>query len=775
MPRPSSTTSAAEPSTARSLADDIRARSDAELSELIIGRPDLARPAPADLTSLAARASTRASVQRCLEALDRGELQVLEAAVVADDGTEAEEVARILGTRAEVRPFLDRLWQLALLWRGADGLHVVRTVPDVLGPTPVGLGPKATELVGTPSARLTDPEEIAALVAETPVAGRAILERLTWGPPVGVLNADGSGALAARWLLDHGLLARVVPERSRIGGVEAGDTRVVLPRDVAMVLRGGRIHPETRLEAPAAVTADVAPGVIDATAGGEATDLLTLLEEVAIRWGPEPPRVLRTGGLAVRDLRVIAVALDLSPERAAWLVEIAYAAGLLADDGELVPVWAPTGSFDEWLGRDAGTRWARLATTWLASTRAAHLVGAKSGGASSAANALGPDVHWPPIRAIRAEVLAELATLPPGVVATPASVIERLRWRRPLRNPRVLQTAAAAVLQEAEWLGVTGRGALSSAGRALASGADVMQAAAAMAATLPAAVDHVLLQADLTAIAPGPLEGALARLMRLSADIESRGGATVYRFSPSSVRQALDTGMTADELLDALRLASRTGLPQPLDYLVRDVARRHGQTRVGGATAYIRSDDETVLEAMVADRTLATLQLRRIAPTVLVSPADPLLLLDLLRDSGHAPVQEGQDGGVVVAARTPRRATGRRDIARPLLSPVDIDLTTRLVQELRLAEEAAEHERATADPNRPRLMATDPTVTISALRDAAADRHGVWIGYADGTGRTATHLFYPTRVEGGRAFGTIADSSEERTFSIHRVTGVASA
>ncbi|MEO7061911.1 MAG: hypothetical protein ABI083_19520, partial [Lapillicoccus sp.] len=110
MPRPSSTTSAAEPSTARSLADDIRARSDAELSELIIGRPDLARPAPADLTSLAARASTRASVQRCLEALDRGELQVLEAAVVADDGTEAEEVARILGTRAEVRPFLDRLW-----------------------------------------------------------------------------------------------------------------------------------------------------------------------------------------------------------------------------------------------------------------------------------------------------------------------------------------------------------------------------------------------------------------------------------------------------------------------------------------------------------------------------------------------------------------------------------------------------------------------------------------------------------------------------------------
>src|SRR6478752_3689339 len=61
----------------RSLADDIRGRSDAELIDLVLARPDLARPAPADLTSLAARAGTRASVQRAVEALDRGHLQVL--------------------------------------------------------------------------------------------------------------------------------------------------------------------------------------------------------------------------------------------------------------------------------------------------------------------------------------------------------------------------------------------------------------------------------------------------------------------------------------------------------------------------------------------------------------------------------------------------------------------------------------------------------------------------------------------------------------------------
>ena len=47
----------------------------------------------------------------------------------------------------------------------------------------------------------------------------------------------------------------------------------------------------------------------------------------------------------------------------------------------------------------------------------------------------------------------------------------------------------------------------------------------------PTPVDHVLLQADLTAVAPGPLEPGLAAELELVADVESAGGATVYRFT----------------------------------------------------------------------------------------------------------------------------------------------------------------------------------------------------------------------------------------------------
>ena len=71
----------------------------------------------------------------------------------------------------------------------------------------------------------------------------------------------------------------------------------------------------------------------------------------------------------------------------------------------------------------------------------------------------------------------------------------------------------------------------------------------------------------------------------------------------------------------------------------------------------------------------------------------------------------------------------------------------------------------------PSLPSTDPTTTLAVLRDAAADRQAVWLGYSDADGRVQRLLFYPERVEGGRVHGTAEGVS--RTLSIHRVTGAA--
>src|SRR3954469_6632136 len=181
----------------------------------------------------------------------------------------------------------------------------------------------------------------------------------------------------------------------------------------------------------------------------------------------------------------------------------------------------------------------------------------------------------------RRMALAELAALPPGTVLAAGtgvpSLVKRVAWVRP-RRPRTRADQVVWSLDEAAVLGLVSLNGLTSYGRAFLAG-DRRVAEKSLAALLPEPVDHVLLQADLTAVAPGPLESQLARKLQLVADVESRGGATVYRFTPASVRRALDTGWSAAEVHEFIGSVSRTPVPQPLSYLVDDTARTFGTVR----------------------------------------------------------------------------------------------------------------------------------------------------------------------------------------------------
>src|SRR5204863_8836037 len=152
-------------------------------------------------------------------------------------------------------------------------------------------------------------------------------------------------------------------------------------------------------------------------------------------------------------------------------------------------------------------------------------------------------------------------------------------------------------------------------------------------------------------------------MLSLVADVESRGGATVYRFAASSVRRAFDAGWSAAEVHDFVSSTSRTPVPQSLTYLVDDVSRRFGTLRAGHAESFLRSDDETALTELVHAPGAESLRLRRIAPTVVVSDVPLGTLLPRIRELGLAPVVEGPDGTVRVArpdvfrARSPRRRT----------------------------------------------------------------------------------------------------------------------
>lgn len=755
----------------RSLADDLRAREDDELAALLQTRPDLARPAPSDVTALAARATTRSSIRRVLESLDLAHLQALEAVVVAAPA-DVEQVATLLGTtHRRAGELVDRLTALALCWRAPEGVRPARPVADLVG-DPAGLAPEDGD-DGPVGAALE--KSLAGLDADR----RRLLDALTWGPPVGALGpppadmdeaaddgAAGAGgavrggvARAGAQLVGAGLLTRV------------DDTHVQLPRRVALALRGGRLHRHPATEPPEVEHAVLDPAVVDAAVGGRVADLIVLVNEVLDRWGARPPRVLRAGGLAVRDLDRLAAHLEAGTGQTAWLLETALAAGLIAADDATRgqdAAWVPTTLADDWLAAGAGERWARLAHAWWTTAAAPSLVGTHEGGR---VNALSTSTSYPLARVRRQDAVRALAMLPTGAAPTQDGLESLLRWRHPLRTARASNehgTGLDVVLREAEWAAVTGRGALSSPGRALVAATGdggPAHAAALMDPLVPPAVDHVLLQADLTAVAPGRLDGQVRALMHLVSDVESRGGATVHRFSERSVRRALDLGWTADRILTRLAAVSRTPVPQPLDYLVRDVARRHGRVRVGSCAAYLRSDDAALLDRMELDRALHLLQLRRVAPTVLVCAVPAATVLDVLREEQYGPVADGPDGALTLASPSARRTTARPP--SPLLvSTVDETVARQVVALLRRGEGARSADVDEAGWH------SDPVVVSALLREAAASGEPVWIGYADDVGGITTRLVRPESVEAGRVRATVGDGDAVRSLLLHRVTRV---
>ena len=205
--------------------------------------------------------------------------------------------------------------------------------------------------------------------------------------------------------------------------------------------------------------------------------------------------------------------------------------GCSARSSDADPVWLPTPAYDLWRADETTGRWVALASAWRDTTRVPALVGSRDA-KDKALAALGPDLDRALAPEVRRGLLDVLAAAAPGTPVGAADVDAVLAWRRPRRPARLRAELVAGFLREAEQLGATGRGALSGPGRALLAD-DPAAARAALEPLLPQPLDHVLLQADLTAVAPGPLVSDLAQALALMADVERTGGATVYRFTPS--------------------------------------------------------------------------------------------------------------------------------------------------------------------------------------------------------------------------------------------------
>ncbi len=825
------------------LAVHLTALPDREVAALLVARPDLAAPPSSSFLALATRAGAPGSIEHALAGLDAPTLAVAEAVVALSRLDESEEArgtgptetaehGRAAGTggtgRAggepvgdlpgdpadpdsadldglvaahlplsteQVTEALGHLRRLALIVEGRP----VAALEAAFGPHPFGLGPWAAEPLSAehlpPTLEELSEDAAAGGKPAIPAASVEMLQALTWGPPAGTLRSGGTAPGAAP-LVERGWLERRSDARGR--------TRFILPRQVALALRGGRLTrgPLTAPEAGDLET--VGADVVASESSFHAEETVRLVAALLEEWGREGGTIRRTGGVSARALARTADALGLEVDTAARIIEITAGAGLLGldDDGA---TWVPSSQAAGWLTDSLPQRWAPLALAWSGSARTPWLTGTRDDDGTLRA-ALGPDLEAGWAARLRARVLALLGDLPPGTSATPAFVRAALTWEGPRRT--IPGGAISAVLAEAETLGITGGGALTEAGRILArraaarldeqdpglsgstSGANSAEEAGgaayaeplsddetlaaletALAADLPAAVETILVQSDLTAIVPGRPAPELAALLERTSVVESRGGALTVRFTPESVRGALDVGYRAEEITQAIGRYSPTPLPDSLSVLIQDAARHHGAVRVRAVSALLRVGDEATAAGLLAEPRLRDLGLDEVAPGILVATASAGQVLRELRATGLAPVTEDADGHLVVGPATAQQARRAPEPTRPgsehsvrRRRPGRRELTT-LVGRLRMGQEVLQAAGETA-------VATDPVHALAVLRQAQSSRSRLRLSLAGPDGAVQERQVRVMAVEPGRVRLRDVVRETELTVAVHRIVSV---
>lgn len=431
---------------------------------------------------------------------------------------------------------------------------------------------------------------------------------------------------AAEALLDPGSIERMLPRLSLAeaaalhSAVRGGDAATATQTEplvaLALLRRDGTPAPPV----VEAVSAKAAPAVAEsapaepasehaaARAAERAFTTVAAIADLLLLAAETPLSLLAGGNLAAGEKRRIAEA-GTPVEILDDLVAIAADAEIIARHDRRL---RPTPEGEQWLRRSASDRWSHL------------------------------------VSAFRTALPRGLRTDAGGWVPVPGWA-QQYPWD-PTWDERCAGIRARALLlgliaddgTEPEW-------AIS-----LRHGDPIDEAA--LERMLPAEVDRIFLQNDLTAIAPGPLKPALDVRLRGVAERESAAQASSYRFTADSVSHALTAGETAASILDFLGEISLTGIPQPLEYLVMQTAQRHGLVRVfteaeSGRTR-VMSTDATLLDAMGVDQSLRPLALSRDAEG-LTSRVGRDTVYWTLTDARYPAMIVGSDGQPRIVDRDP--------------------------------------------------------------------------------------------------------------------------
>jgi len=773
---------------ARSFAQYLSGLGEASLIALLQARPDvLVQPVPRGFGQLAQRLSGADSLGAAMRTVNRDMVMVGQAVVALGESATMPALVRLLGaSESAVRAGVAELCGRGLAWDSAGVLYLPQPLEahwlaEIGGGRPVAKiagsvlaenlrvavgafgaatdGLRKPELTARLSELMADPTLLAKVIAALPKSARDRLGEFRRGYHN---YYSGFGRPRARGAADRD------PTELLIGAglLLSVNHQPELPREVAvagwlaereLTLTGRPVIP------PAGGDQAAVRRAAQAAAQEALRGMTTLLDEARAT----PIAALKNGGVGTRERARLAKRLSVSADVLLLWIDLAYSAGLLgrADAG-----YAPTQSYAEWRAAEPGRQWAVLVDAWFSLEHA-----------PTSRETVGDKEHPPPLPLGSAAGLLRRALLSASRAgASVRAAGAEVDWFFPLHGYDAGQRdgKVAAAVREAELLGVIATDTVSDLGEHLLTAAGtapedaVGELARRCTALLPEASCSVILQSDLTAVVSGQPSAAVSRLLNDSAVAETRGAARTWRFTPASVRAALDAGWAAQDLLTELATLSDRPIPQPLEYLITDAARKHGQVRVRGMRSCVIGAEALITE-ILHTRSLNKLHLSRLAPTVLASPSSLDDVLARLREVGLSPMAEDAQGTVLVEARHDHEAPTLDHAANT--RPRAMLPAAELVRQL-AADPDGETARAISDQDTFDLLAELNAhlddAELELLSDAVEHHNDVLIVYRDKNGSRSTRAIRPQQLYGRWLDSWCHLRNAQRDFTIANIEAV---
>ena len=449
---------------------------------------------------------------------------------------------------------------------------------------------------------------------------------------------------------------------------------------------------------------------IDRDASLAIFDVIQALTELIFELEQRYIREVGKRGVGLPDVKRLAAHLSKPNEYAKQVFELAQFANLAEIEGSR---WQLGQRAENWISWSDRERWSHLAETWL--------------------SLLGDEAARELLAILPAESFERrLAEVYPFADSTATNRIKKVAEIANL-------IGLIANSQATSWLALLSSSLLNASERAIAG--------------LPSAAERVIIQADLTLIAPSPLPTELEISLRRFADTEQIGMASSYRLSALSVSHGLETGLAIDEIRALLLRLSAKELPQPVDYLLKEAESRFARLKVyatkSGAHSQIVSTDKILLAEIHNDQRLKPFALHFDEAGSLHSRFEAELVYFALREANFVAVRVDEKGEVL----SPQKLSSKNKVSEQRKSVVE-DITR-----MREAD-----TQGTSDP--------DDDDLLRQIQLAIKYKAKMVIVLKTSSGEQVEYLVEPVGVANGRLRAKDRKADLERTLPLSSVVSI---